>query len=416
MQAAHRLVAATARACRGADRHQRPVREERLVRPLQQCVRLVRKARWRCPASPIDDWIALRTSSAVASPSGSDAGARFGLETVGERLRLRDAARQDERLSLHREEAGAAVGGRGVCGSEERRDLDQRALADAPGRYASISARAPRRSRLSAAAAAGTGSSEASRTLRRRGPQRASGRRTTADACRAARSIAGGRLEADPAASASAVLPQYGRREASDGSSGQLVATESDHTISKRPCPQNSGAGKQKGARGRLFDCDRAIRGVSASALMACARRDFVRDAEFLWTIFLSAMRSITACDAWNSLSASALSPAAIALRTFLTAVRSAERRLGVAVVRHLGLAGALAGLGTVGHGSESLYLERKEKRPSIIAAYRDPRNNGPPLRSDAGRLQSPAPYAVPRCRSSAHRCRRRSDRPGTAA
>src|SRR5947209_14866282 len=49
---------------------------------------------------------------------------------------------------------------------------------------------------------------------------------------------------------------------------------------------------KQKGARRRLSCADARNQG---SVRMACARRDFVREARFLCTIFLSAMRSITA-------------------------------------------------------------------------------------------------------------------------
>src|SRR5689334_18531023 len=67
-----------------------------------------------------------------------------------------------------------------------------------------------------------------------------------------------------------------------------------------------------------------------ASALMACDRRDLVRDARFLCTIFLSAMRSITACDSCRVFRAAALSPAAIDLRTFFTAERSADLRLAL--------------------------------------------------------------------------------------
>src|SRR6185503_11012383 len=58
---------------------------------------------------------------------------------------------------------------------------------------------------------------------------------------------------------------------------------------------------------------------------MAEDNRDFVRDTTFLWTIFLSAMRSMTACDSCNVLVAAALSPVAMALRTFFTAVRSSD-------------------------------------------------------------------------------------------
>src|SRR6266704_4006778 len=58
---------------------------------------------------------------------------------------------------------------------------------------------------------------------------------------------------------------------------------------------------------------------------MACAKRCLLREARFLCTIFLSAMRSITDCWAWNSFVAAALSPATIAFLTFLTALRSAD-------------------------------------------------------------------------------------------
>src|SRR5689334_4164168 len=58
---------------------------------------------------------------------------------------------------------------------------------------------------------------------------------------------------------------------------------------------------------------------------MAEAKRDLVRETRFLCTTRLSAMRSITACDSWYVLAAAALSPEAMALRTFLTAVRSSD-------------------------------------------------------------------------------------------
>src|SRR5438067_12376079 len=60
-------------------------------------------------------------------------------------------------------------------------------------------------------------------------------------------------------------------------------------------------------------------------ALIACASRDFVRDARFLWTIFLSATRSMMPCDICIVFAATALSPAAVAFFTFLTAVRSVD-------------------------------------------------------------------------------------------
>jgi len=64
--------------------------------------------------------------------------------------------------------------------------------------------------------------------------------------------------------------------------------------------------------------------------LIACARRDFVRDARFLCTTFLSAMRSMTTCETLSVAAAAALSPAAIAFFTCLTAVRNDERRLAL--------------------------------------------------------------------------------------
>src|SRR6185436_4964993 len=70
-----------------------------------------------------------------------------------------------------------------------------------------------------------------------------------------------------------------------------------------------------------------------AIALMAWARRDFVRDARFLWTIFLSAMRSMTACEALSFSIATALSPPAIAFLTSFTAVRNDERRLALCLL-----------------------------------------------------------------------------------
>ena len=56
---------------------------------------------------------------------------------------------------------------------------------------------------------------------------------------------------------------------------------------------------------------------------MACARRLFWRAAWFLCTTPLAAMRSITLRDFSSAAAAFALSPAAIAFFTFLTAVLS---------------------------------------------------------------------------------------------
>src|SRR5436189_4977032 len=60
---------------------------------------------------------------------------------------------------------------------------------------------------------------------------------------------------------------------------------------------------------------------------MACANRILLRDAVFLWTILLSAMRSMIDCCDCNSLVAAVLSPAVIAFLTFFTALRSDDLR-----------------------------------------------------------------------------------------
>ena len=64
--------------------------------------------------------------------------------------------------------------------------------------------------------------------------------------------------------------------------------------------------------------------------MIACASRDFVRDAAFLCTIFFSVIRSIADCDACIVFAAAALSPASIAYFTFLTALRSSDLRLAL--------------------------------------------------------------------------------------
>lgn len=61
--------------------------------------------------------------------------------------------------------------------------------------------------------------------------------------------------------------------------------------------------------------------------LRAAASRLLLRAARFLWTTFLSAIESMIFVDVRNSAAAAALSPPAMALRTFLIAVRSRERR-----------------------------------------------------------------------------------------
>src|SRR5699024_9066629 len=62
------------------------------------------------------------------------------------------------------------------------------------------------------------------------------------------------------------------------------------------------------------------------SAFRAAARRLLWRAALFLWMIFLSAMLSMVDTDCWKMVVAAALSPAWMALRTALIAVRRVER------------------------------------------------------------------------------------------
>src|SRR5258705_5690075 len=90
---------------------------------------------------------------------------------------------------------------------------------------------------------------------------------------------------------------------------------------------------KRKGRRVGALVVVRVEPCGQAMPLIACERRDFVRDARFLWTIFLSAMRSITACDAFNFCVAAALSPLWIALRTCFTAVRSDDLKLALCLL-----------------------------------------------------------------------------------
>ena len=63
---------------------------------------------------------------------------------------------------------------------------------------------------------------------------------------------------------------------------------------------------------------------------MAADRRLLWRAALFLWMMFLSAIESIVLAARCNTACAAALSPASIAFFTFLTAVRSSERRLAL--------------------------------------------------------------------------------------
>src|SRR6185369_496893 len=169
-----------------------------------------------------------------------------------------------------------------------------------------------------------------------------------------------------------------------------------DIGVVARPSRGATKKGKKRRPRAPFSDADRDAVGLlsivstdQAMALMACARRDFVRDARFLCTIFLSAMRSMTACEALSFSAAAALSPPAIALRTALTAVRNDERRLALcllvcAACRARFLAWALFGMRLnprvlkliyVARGCSAMLIWSSQKRPSIIAAYRSPRN-----------------------------------------
>src|SRR6266567_1192668 len=107
-------------------------------------------------------------------------------------------------------------------------------------------------------------------------------------------------------------------------------------------------------------------------ALIACASRALFRDAVFLWTIFLSAMRSITACCACISLVAAALSPASTALRTFLTAVRSADFKL--ALCRRVVSACRARFRAWAVFAMRIPLCWRSKKRPGIIAIFCDSR------------------------------------------
>src|SRR6516165_148243 len=113
---------------------------------------------------------------------------------------------------------------------------------------------------------------------------------------------------------------------------------------------------------------------------MACARRDFVRDARFLCTIFLSATRSTTACEALSVAAAAALSPAAIAFLTCLTAVRNDERRLALCLFLVIACRARLRAWALFAI-LFSFGIWRRRKRPSIIAAYGSSRKqHAPPL------------------------------------
>jgi hypothetical protein len=126
MQAAHRFVAATPRARRRTDRQQRPVPQISIVRSLHQRIRLasegVRSARVpdsRLKRAPNEQ--GGRESERI----GTDA--RFGFESVGERMRLGDAPGQHQRLALHRYQLPTRRSG-DLRRREKRRNLDERAL------------------------------------------------------------------------------------------------------------------------------------------------------------------------------------------------------------------------------------------------------------------------------------------------
>ena len=201
--------------------------------------------------------------------------ARLAFEPVGEHLRVVDAPRQDERLPLHRKQL-ALRGRRGVRRREEGGNLDQ----CAPGMRRQVGLdlrRAPRRFGVGGA--------------RHRTGHRRQQRERRGDEC-------------DPVPPTGLRVsglrwPQRGRRSHEwRGSSARrrrrLLVRQYQ---SNRHAHDAGEVGKRKRRPEAPFIGKRRYRGY-ASALIECTRRDFVREAEFLWMIFLSAMRSITACDA----------------------------------------------------------------------------------------------------------------------
>jgi hypothetical protein len=92
------------------------------------------------------------------------------------------------------------------------------------------------------------------------------------------------------------------------------------------PARASHGGGQASIAAVKARTARGAVRARYAIALIAADRRLLLRAARFLWTSFLSAIESITLVEARSCAVAAALSPAAIALRTFLIAVRRRVR------------------------------------------------------------------------------------------
>ena len=107
-----------------------------------------------------------------------------------------------------------------------------------------------------------------------------------------------------------------------------------------------------------------------AIALIAWERRDFVRDARFLWTIFLSAMRSITACDALSVATAAALSPADIAwpIRSMFRRQRNA--RVLMAEVTGFDLDRKVVHLSALPNGDMPEQVTDASQDPSMVAPW----------------------------------------------
>src|SRR6267378_1195170 len=90
----------------------------------------------------------------------------------------------------------------------------------------------------------------------------------------------------------------------------------------------------KKGGRAASFPPRRLTWDYPGIALSRAARRLLCRAASFLWTTFLSAMRSIIPEALLKIFRAPALSPAAIAVVTLLIALVRAERRLALCLRR----------------------------------------------------------------------------------
>ena len=175
-----------------------------------------------------------------------------------------------------------------------------------------------------------------------------------------------------------------GRRAAPGSVVGNLIENNILACGHRSPPRAQAGPRNEKGAvAGAFHGSTERVDDQAASALMADDRRDFVRETRFLCTIFLSAMRSITACDSCIVLAAAALSPVAMALLDLL--YRGAQFRLEarVTLARCFRLPGALLCLRRIGHGEcfldcldvrvqpERALLGKIPSKPGIIACFR---------------------------------------------